>query len=249
MKDTKYLTQMKKLPPETEEEAATKSKSERGDEENLSEKKKLPRKDAEKIGNEDVKVKVPDGFDEDSSDMEDSEGRSILSSKDVILGIINLISIGLLIFILFQFPKKAEELRKLRTEEFLNESSVAFEFTEVEKSLEKANTLQGLFLEESGLVDFVNEAEKIRSEESALKKVAFASQQSVKDRTGNFGIPVVIELTGTWEAIDRDLQKIDKLPFLFRAANISIEPSETDPGVLVFKYGLFLYVDDKKIAQ
>src|SRR3989344_3239271 len=232
MKDTKYLTQMKELPPETEEEAATKSKSERGDEENLSEKKKLPRKDAEKIGNEDVKVKVPDGFDEDSSDMEDSEGRSILSSKDVILGIINLISIGLLIFILFQFPKKAEELRKLRTEEFLNESSVAFEFTEVEKSLEKANTLQGLFLEESG-----------------FKKVAFASQQSVKDRTGNFGIPVVIELTGTWEAIDRDLQKIDKLPFLFRAANISIEPSETDPGVLVFKYGLFLYVDDKKIAQ
>ena len=237
MKDTKYLTQMKELPPEAEEEAKTKSESERGNKDNLSE--------AEKVGKEEVKLKAPEDFDEDTSDVEESEDRSILSSKDIILGIVNLVSMGFLIFILFQFPKRGEELKELRTQEFLNEAGVSFEFTEVEKSLEKSNGLQNLFLNESGLVDFVNAAEKIKSEESALKRVVFASQQAVKDRTGNFGFPVVIELTGTWEAIDRDLQKIDKLPYLFRAANIGIEPSETEAGVLVFKYGVFLYVDDK----
>ena len=58
-------------------------------------------------------------------------------------------------------------------------------------------------------------------------------------------MPVVIELEGSWEAIDTDLQAIDQLPYLVRPVRVEIEQSEAEEGVIVFKYGIFLYVSDE----
>ena len=41
----------------------------------------------------------------------------------------------------------------------------------------------------------------------------------------------------------RAIQKIDDLPYLLRAVTIDAEP-ELDSGLIIFKYGGFLYVDE-----
>ena len=102
-------------------------------------------------------------------------------------------------------------------------------------------------MDEAGVVNFVNEVEKLKSESSAIQKVTFVSQKVVKDKTGNYGIPVVIELAGSWEVIAEDLEKIDTLAFLFRTVRVEAEksPKEEEAGVIIYKYGVFLYVKDE----
>jgi Tfp pilus assembly protein PilO len=65
------------------------------------------------------------------------------------------------------------------------------------------------------------------------------------DKTGNYGIPVIIELNGAWESIGQDLQEIQKLPFLLRAISIDAEPDKENESMIQFKYGGFLYVDTR----
>lgn len=169
------------------------------------------------------------------------------SSKDIILGVINLVSIVLLFIILSKLPEKAKEFNLLKSEKITSESSISYEFSGIEEAKLKSDEMKKLFIDEPGVVDFVNQVESLKVEGSSIKKISFATQNVVKDKTGNFGIPVVIELEGDWQVIGQDLEKVDMLPFLFRPARIEIERSteEESLGVILFKYGVFLYVDDK----
>ena len=56
--------------------------------------------------------------------------------------------------------------------------------------------------------------------------------------------PFIMKFEGTWENIDKDLQKIQKLPFIVRAVTINIEISEKVPGSVILRYGGFLYVNE-----
>ena len=167
------------------------------------------------------------------------------SSRDIILGIINLISLVLLIVILNKLPEKAQELKELRIQSVKNESSVSFEFVEIEASKEKTKQLEDLFLDEAGIVNFVGQVEKLKTEGSAIGKITFANQKVIKDKTGNYGIPIIIEMNGTWQAIGQSLQEIEELSFLLRTVNIDAEPDKENEGVIQFKYGGFLYVDTR----
>lgn len=228
----KHLVEIKELPPE---------------EERVEQVQKREPKAAEKMETEAPMVL------DDKEEMVINKREFIFSAKDVILNIVNLISIILLITILIRFPEKSKELKALRIEDLKNESNAVFEFGEIDASREKSKDLQKLFIDDSGIVDFVNEVEKLKTEGSAISKVSFATPKALKDKTGNLGLPVVIEFRGSWEAIDRDLQKIDKLSFLTRPVKIEIlkpkldsaATESTNSNVVEFKYGLILYVNDQ----
>lgn len=229
----KYLTEMKELPPEVQEEVSKE-------------------KSTEEVKGE-VETKLPpptktETIDETLPDDEKEErtlNKLPLSPKDLILGVVNLITLVLLIIILLRFPDKANELRQLRIEDLRNKSNITREFTEIENNKMKAEVLENLFINEAGVVEFVGDVESIRTEGGSYKGISFANQKALEDKSGNFGLPIIIELAGSWAAIDADLQKIDQLPYLFRPVRIDIEPSETEEDVIVFKYGIFLYVNDE----
>lgn len=180
-----------------------------------------------------------------SSEMKDDKKDKIFTSKDVILGLINLVTIILLVIFIVKLPEKATELKNLKINQLKNESASLLPPSEIEDAVSKADKLEELFLDQSGIVDFVNEVEKLKVEGGAIQKVSFASQKPVKDKTGYLGVPVVIELRGSWESIGIDIQKIESLPYLFRAASIDAETIPDNPGVIDFKYGGFLYVNDE----
>src|SRR3989344_3918230 len=235
--ENKYLTDIKELPPENKEEKKNPQVQ--------------PQKETKKIAPEVKAALVPKEPVENESISEEEEVGGTknfpLSAKDVILGIINLVSIILLIIILVRLPEKAKELKDLKSEKILSEANISYEFLEIEEAKERIVTLEALFLDEPGVVNFVSEVEKLKTEGSVIQKVTFVSQKIVKDKTGNYGIPIVIELVGNWEAIAADLEKIDGLPFLFRPIRVEAEKSlkEDEAGGIVYKNGGFLYVKDE----
>jgi len=113
-------------------------------------------------------------------------------------------------------------LKKIRIEALKDEQSVSFEFDKISQAKTKADQIGDRYVDDSGVVDFVNDLEKIRNENGVIKNVTFANQSPIKDKTGNYGIPVVIELQGNWEQIAADIGWIDLLPYIFRAVKIDV---------------------------
>lgn len=249
-KSEKYLTEMKELPPsyplEEKEKGVVKETQdivERIPEkkEEVVQKEKVPQKEIKE-----PKVKVPDKKEKAKNISEEDEEAETKNHpytyKDVILGIVNFISIVFFVILIINFPKKSQELKSLKIQEIKNETAASMETNEIDFAKPKADEMDKLFLDEAGIVNFVNDVELQKSEGGAISKVSFASQKAVADKTGNYGYPIAIELTGSWETIDMDLQKIDKLPYLFRPVRVEISYDEENPEVVIYKYGIFLYV-------
>lgn len=237
-KPDKYLTEMKELPP------SYSSDEEKELEANKSEKIKisdgdLPKKDPPPREIREQRINFPEPEDTDVK-----ERRLSFTYKDIILGIVNIVLVVVLIAILVNFPEKSQELKELRIKEIKENTTVGLEISEIEAARPKAEAINELFLNESGVVNFVNDIELQKTEEGAISKVTFAGQNAVADRTGNYGIPIIIELVGNWQALDTDLQKIDQLPYLFRPVKVEIIYDKDNPQMIIYKYGILLYVKE-----
>jgi hypothetical protein len=186
-----YLTDMKELPPES-----------------IPESKVMPTQKPPKENVKNLETKVASQTDEYEDEFMETEetNKPPFSSKDVILGIVNLISVILLIVILVRLPSKADELSSLREEVFRSED-VTLDSPGYNEAKKKADDLSKLFLTDSGIVDFVSDLEKIRSDGGVITKISFVSPKAVKDKSGNFGLAVLIELTGSWENIAATFRK------------------------------------------
>lgn len=229
----KYLTEMKELPGHKE------VKKEVGKKDQVQQ--KVVEKPPEKRSG--VRVEGPPVATKADDDSVDKKDR-LMTTKDFLLGIINVASLALLIVLLIKLPDKAAELNKLRNQVLLSESEVALEISEVEGSKDKAGELENLFIDEVGLVNFVGDVEGLKGESSSISKINITSKNAVEDKTGSFGIPVVIEMRGDWSRFGEDMKKIQQLPYLFRVIRIDTEILD-DEGVVGLKYGGFLYVNDK----
>lgn len=164
--------------------------------------------------------------------------------KDLLLAVINLSFIVAIVFLLGKLPIRAGELKALKNADFQVTARGNIDITElrIESSKEKAEKLFVLFPNESGLIDFVKEVDKLK-EIGLITRFSFASEHAVRDKTGYFGIPLVIEFLGTWEQIDSATATIESLPYLIRIVNIDVKPQE-ESNLILFKYGAFLYVDE-----
>ncbi len=168
-------------------------------------------------------------------------------SNTILVGIVNVVILVLLILILGMLPKKATELKRLRNLSLSSKakSNVEIADLEIKSNIEKSDELKILFPDESGLVSFVEEIEKLKAT-GVAKKFSFANEDAVRDKTKSLGIPFIVEFEGTWEQIDKDLQALQKLPFLLRV--ITIETRQTkgdeDTNLIRFMYGGFIYVDE-----
>lgn len=225
-----YLTDMKELPPAREQEfSVNKNKVEES----------VAKKTTEIPMNKEKKFKLP---------KKEKSENSFYTKKDVILGIVNLVTVAILIFLLTKLPIKSKEFQMEKALEILNAENPEAVFGDIEPHKEKADQLSKLFLDESGIVNFVGEVEKLKGEGSAIQKVTFTSQKPVKDKTGFTGIPVIIEMKGNWQEIAGSMEKIQSLPFLFRPVNIEALPVKDEPGITELGYGAILYVNEKEVT-
>lgn len=238
----KYLTEMKELPSYRE---GQKEVGKSGDRQPGNKSKAIKQPEVKLVKKIKKEADTNTEKDNDSvNGMKEDKIDKLITTKDILLGIINIASLALLIILLIKLPEKAQELNKLRNQVLLSESEVALEISEVEGSEDKAGELESVFIDEVGLVGFVSGVEGLKGENSSIRKINITSQKVIKDKTGNYGIPVVIEMRGNWTQFGKDMQNIQKLPYLFRVIRIETEELEEE-GVIGLKYGGFLYVHDK----
>ena len=244
-----YLTQIKELPEEPERGKITKTKTARPKVPNIktivsqTDVKTQPVRQTQRR----IYVKqVPKNEEEQEEELEAKDkGKKAglhLPARDVILGVVNILTVVILMFILAKLPSQAQEVKRLRKESIQGEENITLTLSDINANSEKAEKIKSLLLNESGVVDFVKEVENLKKA-GTVSKLSFASQKAVKDKTGNYGIPVIIEMKGNLGDISHDLARIRNLPFLFRA--VTIEAFTNEEELIELKYGGFLYVQDK----
>jgi len=161
--------------------------------------------------------------------------------RAAILTFINLIGIAGIVYFDRKIPTKAEEIKTLRSEKLaISAQNLEIIKSDVEEHKLKADKLIAFFPDDTGLVNFVNELDKIKKE-GKITGFSFAAESAIKDKTGTIGIPVLIEFKGTWSEIDADLQKIQSLPYILRAIEVEAELAEEE-GLIDLRFGGFLYV-------
>jgi Tfp pilus assembly protein PilO len=163
----------------------------------------------------------------------------------VIVTVINLLALGFLFYVLSNLKGEAINLKKLRSASIdaQEKSKVEVADLQIQSYIDKSDYLMSLFPDESGLIDFVKEIEKLKNE-GVVKNFAFANEDAVHDKTKVLGIPFVLRMEGTWEQIDSDLKKIQSMPFIVRAVTLDIQVKEEETNLIDFRYGGFIYVDE-----
>ena len=161
----------------------------------------------------------------------------------LILGIVNLVCLFVLIFILSLLPRKAEELKNLRSliAKANSQSSNEIILAEISAAKKKTEKLTSLFPDENGLVKFTGQIDNLKNQ-GAVINFSFAKDIAVKDKTGLIGLPIVIEISGTNTQADSALRQIQNMPFLLRAINIEIKKIED--AKIRLKFGGILYVNE-----
>ena len=243
-----YLTDIKELPMDEEKRKTHEDAKFSKPEPKLS-KDEVNKKPEKEIERQHFKVKETEKDKSKEIDFVDSnkgkELRPLFSYKDITLGVINFVLLVILIILLTKLPQKSLESKNLRAQEIINQTNPTSEYADVPDAQKKVDDMKKLFLNETGIVDFVNQVEALKTTNPVIQKVTFASQKAIADKTGNFGIPVIVQLSGGWQDIGSALEKIQSLHFLFRAVNLDIQHSKDDPNVVIFNYGVILYVNDE----
>lgn len=226
----KYITDMKELPPQFEKESKKPVKE-------APSKKVLPKADTLP-----EQKRLPEN--NEVSENPKLEGGKLFTTKDIILGVINLITVVFLIFLITKLPQKSQELKTEKVNELKSQANLGSQIKPLDEEMLSAQKMDEIFLDEDGVVDFVRDVDKLKVPGSAIKQVTFGSQIAIKDKLGIFGLPVIITLEGTWKSISTDLEKIQILPYYFRPVSVNAKYSFDDPSVVVFDYGVILYVND-----
>jgi hypothetical protein len=162
----------------------------------------------------------------------------------IFLIVLNFIFVIVLAFILSKLPGKAKELKELINQELQAEKVGGTQLVnlEIENMKPKTEKLEALFPDERGLVDFVRDLDELKNQ-GFITNFNFASKEPVKDKTGLYGVPVIIEFRGSWSQIGEGLLRLQNLPFMFRAVKVETEFKPLE-SVIQLKYGGFLYVNE-----
>lgn len=158
--------------------------------------------------------------------------------------LLNVLAIGATIFFIISLSNKANELKRIKNEILDADkiSSADIVDLELKSNLLKSNALLSLFPDESGLVRFISEIEQGKAR-GVITDFYFANQDAVRDKTGNFGVPFVLQIEGTWEQIDQELQDLQKRDFIIRTITFAVDAR--DSSKIRMDYGGFIYVDDR----
>lgn len=183
--------------------------------------------------------------DAESEEYYEETNEKVVSAKEGILIGINIVSVILLAFLLFKLPQEAKKIHDLRVSLQKSDNSQSFEFTEIAAAKEKTDKLKSLFLNDEGIVQFVSSVESLKEKTPSVTRIEFPAQEASKDKTGNMVIPVIIELSGTWQEVGDGFSEIEALPYLFRAASIDVKQNKEDQGKVDVKYGGVLYVNEQ----
>lgn len=167
--------------------------------------------------------------------------------KVLILAVFSVVGIVVVFVLLSQMTTTAEEIKKIKQESASEEDMANYAFLESEivHYQEEIDELNSLFASDSEIIIFVQEIDRLKRE-GVVQSFSFVSNDAIKDKSGNAGIPISIVMKGNEEQLDAALRNIQSLPFLLRAVQTEISKEVNDEGIeeTILNYGGFLYVEE-----
>ncbi len=165
----------------------------------------------------------------------------------IIIFIIDLFCIIGLIVLMRDITSKSSEIKVIKTTIARgNDVNIKIIENDLKNSQEKYSKLQLLFPDESGLVNFVMFVDSLKKQ-GIVDSFSLASNEIVKDKTGYFGLPVIIESQGNKDKINSVVEKVYTSSYMIRTINFEVRKigEENNEKKYSLKIGGFLYVDDK----
>jgi len=177
------------------------------------------------------------------------------------LGVIALASVNIIFtFLMFVLLGRLEDVAKEhnlyrnRSLDRTSESDLSVYQYELEASREVTENIARSFPDETGLLEFIDNVERLRGR--SVSKITFASKEPLKDKEGNLGIPIVIEFQGSWGEILSDIREIQNIPYIFKPVKLDSEKqdfvsgelqqmSQTQADEASVSFGGFLYVNEE----
>ena len=166
-----------------------------------------------------------------------------LRKKIMIILTVNIVLLGSLVSLLGLISQKARQVQFLNSQiaATVSESEWETVIQELAISQREIKELAALFPDEVELIAFVKIIDQGKGS-GLVTHFSFASDEPVKDKTGFVGIPLVIELSGTWSQVNQTLDEIQNLPFIVRA--ITVEITAVSESEFKARLGGILYVNE-----
>lgn len=143
-------------------------------------------------------------------------------------------------YLLIKLPQKAGEIKEIRNLQLRESKDIEIAKTEVESSKTKYETLNSYLPDEEGVLNFIGKVDELKRQ-GIISNFSFSSSDVLKDKTGNLGLPFIVEVGGGWEQIKKAIEALEKIPYLIRAVQIDAQKA-SEEDFINFKYGGFLYV-------
>ncbi len=166
-------------------------------------------------------------------------------SKTPILLISDILAIIVLFIIQSRMQTVAKEIKNVNSEtaKFTPINIEAIK-TQIDKSKDQKDQLVSLFPTELQLVDMISKLNEIKNG-GILTSITFPSDDTVLDKTGNLGLPILLIFKGNVSDINNSLKKINSLPFIIRPIDFKLNTEQNASGSAAVDYGGFLYVNEK----
>ena len=170
--------------------------------------------------------------------------KSTILKKTPIVLIGDFLAIIFLIIILVRMQSVADQIKTVRSESAsFTPVNIEAVKAEILKTKDTQTKLKLVFPKELELVDFINRINAIKSD-AVLKNFSFPSDNIVRDKGGNIGLPILLSFSGKIDDINASLQKVNDLPFIIRAIDFKLSVSPDSSGSASLDYGGFLYVNE-----
>lgn len=156
--------------------------------------------------------------------------------------VFNIIMLTITVFLLQSLPKKAEEIKKIRSLETKGVDDITIVQSEIQRSLPKVEKLESLFPDERELLSFVNKIDELKRA-GIVTDFSFVSNDVIKDKLGFSGIPFAIEFTGSWSDVQKTVDGLFALPYFIRTIRVEAKATP-ESETIIYKYGGFLYVNE-----
>lgn len=155
---------------------------------------------------------------------------------------INLILFVLILVLMGKLSQKAQVMKELRNQKLAAQETTKFEVMEAE--LETASgqieTLENAFIADGRFLNFVETMDELKSR-GLISGYEPLSGNIVRSKKST-GLPVEVSLQGDASGVNRGLNSLSQVGFLFKP--VTFEMSLSEDGTYLVRYGIFLYTNE-----
>jgi len=173
------------------------------------------------------------------------EGKKLnrIKLKIIVLNVVNLLLLFSLFFILSRLPKKAEEVKQLRSKSFAtqNESDAGVLKAELEKNQQTLDSIAQVFVDENRFLSFYSSI-SVLQQTGVISNLNLPVTSPVLDSNKNRGLPVSMIIKGSQAQVNEVLSFLNRLPYILRPVNVDMDVSLEKE--ITLRYGGFLYTDE-----